>query len=273
MRYRGRVSVQSAALRGLSPVLAKTADTEVDIWLVPLAELTHEARVFHEQQLADNELARAQRYGALNARDQFVAARALLRSRLSYYANVPISSWKFETNPFGRPYIAAPVDQRHIRFSIAHTHDLVVCAIASGYEIGVDIENVTRELDAVSLARAFFAPPEVEAILSLSTDRVRSAFFTYWTLKESYIKARGMGMSLPLDAFWFELGKQPTLTCDARCQDSPARWQFFPRQLTPDHQFALAVEAPPHACVAIRCHWLTHFFEPSTTASGCDGDL
>ena len=234
----------------------------VDIWLVSLSELTSDARVFHERRLTRDELARAQRYVALHARDQFVAARALLRTQLSRYTNTPISNWMFEANRFGRPYIAEPVDHRHIRFNLSHTNGLVACAISFEREIGVDIENVTRELDVFSLAKSSFAPQETEALARLDPDLGRSRFFSYWTLKESYIKARGMGLSLPLDAFWFELGQTPRLYCDARCQDSPARWQFFLERPTSEHQLALAVESAPHAIIETRFFWLTHYFAP-----------
>lgn len=243
----------------------------VDIWLVSLLELTSDARAFHEQRLTADELARAQRYVAPHARDQFVVARALLRTQLSRYTNTPISDWIFEANRFGRPNIAEPIHHRHMRFNLSHTNGLVACAIASECEIGVDIENVTRELDVFGLSKSFFAPPETEALARLAPDLARSRFFSYWTLKESYIKARGMGLSLPLDAFWFELGQKPRLYCDARCQDSPARWQFFLERPAPEHQLALAVESAPNAIIEVRYFWLTPYFTPRAVPDGIGG--
>lgn len=244
----------------------------VDVWLLSLSALTDDARQFHERRLADDELARARRYLVAHARDEFVAARALLRTQLSRYTGVPIKSWRFETNRFGCPAIAAPIAHRNIRFNISHTNGLVACAVSVGHEIGVDLENVTRHLDVLSLAQSFFAPTEREALARLPSEEGRSLFFSYWTLKESYIKARGMGLSIPLDAFWFELGHPPRLHCDARCQDSPDRWQFFLERPTPEHRLALAVASPPPLSVDVRLFWMTHdlvgIAEPTASVLG-----
>lgn len=240
----------------------------VDVWLLSIAALTDDVRAFHERQLSEEELARARRYLVAHARDEFVAARALLRTQLSRYTGAPIKSWQFESNRFGRPSIASPMDHRHIRFNVSHTNGLVACAVSAEHEIGVDLENVTRRLDVLSLAQAFFAPPEREALARLPLEEGRSRFFSYWTLKESYIKARGMGLSVPLDAFWFELGHPPRLHCEERCQDSPDRWQFVLEQPTREHRLALAVASPPPSSIDVRLFWMTHDLVPVRPSFG-----
>ncbi len=234
----------------------------VDVWLMSLSGLTHNARAFLEQHLSEDELARARRYIVAHARDQFVAARALLRTQLSRYTNAPASSWRFESNRFGRPFISAPLDHRHLRFNLSHTRGLIACAFSFEHEIGVDVEDVTRELDVAGLAKSCFAAPENEALSRMAPEALRARFFAYWTLKESYIKARGMGLSLPLDAFWFELDGPPRLHCDARCEDSPDRWQFFLEQPTARHRLALAVASRPQAVLDIRLRWLSPDLDP-----------
>jgi phosphopantetheine--protein transferase-like protein len=72
-------------------------------------------------------------------------------------------------------------------------------------EIGIDVEDITRTVDTDAVAPSVFSPAELADFREAGLEDRRDRFFSYWTLKESYIKARGMGLSLPLDAFWFEL--------------------------------------------------------------------
>ena len=87
--------------------------------------------------------------------------------------------------------------------------------VTSGRTLGVDTESVVaRDADIDGLDR-YFAPEESAALLALPPRERRRRFFELWTLKESYIKARGMGLAIALDAFRFELGgeRQRRSTC------------------------------------------------------------
>ena len=113
-----------------------------------------------------------------------------------------------------------------LRFNISHTNGLVALAVARGHRVGLDVEAVTR--------------PVLEDI----PERQRSRFFDYWTLKEAYIKARGMGLALPLDQFAFALapGSPPAIRFAAGFDDDPTRWQFWQAWPTPTHRLSLAIE-------------------------------
>ena len=89
-----------------------------------------------------------------------------------------------------------------------------------------------------------FAPDEVRDLRALPADDQPRAFFDYWTLKEAYIKARGMGLSLPLDQFAFALhdGQPPTIRFAPGFDDVEERWQFWQAWPTATHRLALAVE-------------------------------
>ena len=97
---------------------------------------------------------------------------------------------------------------------LSNTTGLVVCAVSRDCVIGIDVENIARTLDADELAPSVFAPAELADFRRSGLEDRRNRFFSYWTLKESYIKARGRGLSLPLDAFWFEHWRLiPTSVC------------------------------------------------------------
>ncbi len=100
-------------------------------------------------------------------------------------------------------------------FNVSHAGDYVV-GVSSDCEVGCDIEKIRKA--PIEIAQRHFRATE-SAYIDASTDRDK-AFFTLWTLKESYMKMTGKGMSLPLDAFeivcttdGFVLGKSPEKPC------------------------------------------------------------
>jgi len=128
----------------------------------------------------------------------------------------------------------------------------------SDCEIGIDVENITRTVDTAELAPSVFAPAELADFREAGLEDQRERFFSYWTLKESYIKARGMGLSLPLDAFWFELGGTSPLLCVTdRCPDIPDRWRFYQHSPTDEHMMAVAVAAPQGVEPSIHPRWVS----------------
>ena len=94
-----------------------------------------------------------------------------------------------------------------VRFNLSHTDGLAVCAVVLKHDIGVDVEHRQRRVVSENIARRFFSPSEVREFESLPERMQQDRFFQYWTLKESYIKARGMGLSIPLEKFSFHLLK------------------------------------------------------------------
>lgn len=230
---------------------------DVDVWLLPISRLTEEERELHKSLLSIEEREKAARFVSSPARDQFTAARALLRTALSKYTELSTEVWVWSSNDYGRPLVALPEEFRNTKFSVSHTNGLVVCAICGSREVGVDAEYHLPHLDFLGLSRSFFSYPEAQHLRRLEGHHLRSAFYAYWTLKESYVKARGIGLSLPLDSFWFEIGHDsPRLFCGDRCNDDPSRWRFFRWGPTDDHSVALAVEAAEDMSLNLNVRWV-----------------
>lgn len=228
---------------------------QVDVWLTAVDAIDADRLRAYEALMDAEERARWQRFRVPKPRLVHLVARALLRTTLSRYADVEPTGWRFETNDYGRPHIAAPETGTDLRFNLSHTDRLVVLAVAEGCEIGIDTESIDRSLDIAEIAPIVFEASELAALQSTPEHQRRDIFFAFWTLKESYIKARGMGMSLPLDGFAFDLQQaQPRITFNQRCPDDAARWQFRRFNPTPDHVLAVAVEVP-EAAVDIRLMW------------------
>lgn len=176
-------------------------------------------------------------------RRRFLLTRALVRTTLSRYADVPPAGWSFIANVHGRPEIVdRPPGVPDLRFNLSHTDGLIACAVTIGREVGVDVEHIGRRLTH-DVAGRFFAPREVSDLKQLSDGEQQRVFFDYWTLKEAYIKARGFGLALPLADFAFQLSpsSSPRISFEPSLEDDPATWQFFQDWPTPQHRLGLAI--------------------------------
>jgi 4'-phosphopantetheinyl transferase len=205
--------------------------------------------------LAPAERERHGRFVFERHRAEYLATRALVRRALSSYRPVAPAAWQFRTNAYGRPAIDAASDPAgELRFNLANHPTLVVCAIRRGAEIGVDVEPLSRGADILAIAHTVFAPAELAALHALPDAARPDRALSLWTLKESYIKARGMGLSLPLDGFAFSFGAPaPRISFAPAIDDDPARWAFRTIDLL-DHRIALALEVPSSA---VRVHHVT----------------
>lgn len=223
-----------------------TDDRRIDLWYVLLDEIT-DVKLLDEyrRRLPPEEAAQEQRFAMEESRLQFLIARVLVRSALSYYTGDDLCAWQFARNRYGKPSIAGPAGPP-LEFNLSHTRGLVVCAVTRDRPVGVDAEALLRSCDGLGLARRFFAPQEAAALERLSAAERDAAFLRFWTLKEAFIKARGMGLSLPLRRFAFSLAEDrpPAISFTGPDRSDPSDWQFAELRLDSRFQVALAVERP-----------------------------
>jgi 4'-phosphopantetheinyl transferase len=193
--------------------------------------------------MSPEEHVRQRRYRFEKSRREFLLTRALVRTTLSRYAPVDPTAWTFRANAHGRPEIASPAQTPPLRFNLSNTEGMITCLVALDREIGCDVELVDRPGETVQIAEHFFSPLEVAALRTLPDAEQRDRFFDYWTLKESYIKARGMGLAIPLDQFSFLLdeGRPVRIAFDPRLPDDPSSWQFEQLRPSPRHFVAVAI--------------------------------
>jgi 4'-phosphopantetheinyl transferase len=191
------------------------------------------------------ERARRDRFVFEKDRRLYLATRALARTTLSAYAAVPADAWSFAEGSHGKPFITGPDPAPRLHFNLTNTPGLVVCAVSVAHEqLGVDAEYVARRGETVSIADSYFSAFEVRALRGLAPAEQPRRFFAYWTLKESYIKARGMGLALPLDQFSFHLddADEIGITFDPRLGDDAARWRFSLIDASPVHTLAVGAD-------------------------------
>jgi 4'-phosphopantetheinyl transferase len=214
----------------------------IDLWCTYISEIRDDSLwPRYDALLSEDERARQARFRFARDQRRFLVTRALVRTVLSRYAAVRPEDWAFSAGPRGRPAISAPSPARALEFNISHSSDLVMLGVTSGRALGIDAESIeAREADIDGLDR-YFAPEESAALLALPPVARRRRFFELWTLKESYIKARGLGLAIALDAFRFELTGERGLTLHMRPElgDSPDGWRLW--QLTPRCGYLAAV--------------------------------
>jgi len=219
----------------LSAVAALDAG-EVHVWCARPEEIGSEADA--RRCLAADELERTARFRLERPRQLAIASRVLLRTVLSRYEPVAPADWRFAVEAHGRPIIAD--GRSSLRFSVSKATGLVVCAVAAG-ELGVDVEPLSRAAP-LEVADRFFAPAELAALRALPERERAGRFFDYWTFKESYVKARGLGLRLPLDKFVIVLDEgPPRLEIEPSLGDDGSSWQLAQRKPTPDHVVSLCV--------------------------------
>ncbi len=219
---------------------------EIHLWLASYDQISDERlHAAYRELMSDEERAQEPRFYFARDRRRYLVTRALTRTVLSRYAGVDPKNWVFSTNAYGRPEIANPeVAGSGLSFNISHTHSLIVLGITKGRAVGVDVENVVSRAAAIDVANHYFAPAEVTALNAAPQHQQHFRFFEYWTFKESYIKARGMGLSLPLDKFSFHYRDERAveIDIDPELADEPARWQFWQFQPTPEYLVAVCAE-------------------------------
>ena len=195
--------------------------------------------------LTPDERSRARRFRFERDQRREVFTRAMVRCCLSFYADRLPAEWRFAKNQYGCPAIGDPLPPVPLHFNVSHSGDRIACAVVAGRSVGIDLEDRSRRVDIDVIAPAAFHARELAALRSLRGELCRrNYFFAVWTLKEAYIKARRMGLSTPLDQFYFEpLGVDIGPFIEPDCHDAVAgRWVAHARELAGDYALAVVAE-------------------------------
>jgi len=237
-----RASVGPVKMNGiLSLTLA-----EIHLWLAFYDEINEEPLLSAYRELLDDaEKEQEPRFYFAGDRRRYLITRAMVRTVLSRYFAVQPKEWIFSTNAYGRPNIVnAQARESGLLFNISHTHSLIVLAVTKRRALGVDVENFQTRGAPIDVADHYFAPQEVAALNAVPQGQQQYRFFEYWTFKESYIKARGLGLSLPLDKFSFHYPDEHAveIAIDPELSDDPARWQFWQFRPRPEYLVAICAE-------------------------------
>jgi 4'-phosphopantetheinyl transferase len=169
-------------------------------------------------------------------RHVYLASRALCRAALSRHARIDPNDWKFIKNRHGKPRIATPAIFRSLKFNLTHTNGLIACVVFSAGEVGIDVENISRNMEIREVGRLFFSRSERADLAKIAANKQLSQFFKMWVLKEAYLKGLGSGM-------WRE-PTGVTIKFNSRGHPLPlGPWQFSLHRPTKNHIAAVAIRA------------------------------
>ncbi len=194
--------------------------------------------------LSDAERTRYQSIVCAQQGHQYLLTRALVRSVLSNYVpEIEPQAWLFTVNDYGKPELDQSHAHLNLNFNISHSMDLVVLALCSDVVIGVDVENIHRSVFSLTLAEHYFSVNEVNYLKTLPHSQQQAKIVEIWTLKEAYLKARGLGLRVPLKHFSFSLRREGEISVrfSKLLKDDESIWRLWLLQVGQDYRVALAL--------------------------------
>lgn len=225
------------------PEKVTLTDNEVHVWRATLDWPVGYIQTW-QQFLTTDEQQRADRFYFAKDRQSYVVARGLLRLLIGRYLQVDPHQLRFDYRPNGKPTLATTLQQARLHFNLSHSGDMVLYAFTLDREIGIDVERIRNNIEYEQIATHFFSLYEQAVLRTLPAELKAEAFITCWTRKEAYIKAKGEGLSMPLDQFDVSLRPgQPAKLLQTHDNPQEAyRWSLQELDVGSDYKAAVAVE-------------------------------
>lgn len=191
--------------------------------------------------LCQGERDRADRFFRAADSHSYLVSHAMVRSVLSRYADIAPCDWKFGQGAHGRPEIES-ARQTHLRFNLTHTNGLAACIVTCDDQCGIDAEQVNARNNPIGVAERMFSATELEQLKECEGDAFLEYFYERWTLREAYVKARGIGISFPTRQLCFHVAQDNiSVEFNSEIDDRGGDWDF--RLIRPDsgHIVAMAL--------------------------------
>ncbi len=238
----------------IPPLGLKLSGSEVHVWR---AELDR-SQACEERLLAtltEDEQDRANRFHFKHDRSHFINARGILRDILGRYLDARPDAIRFEYTKYGKPSLAKEFGGSALSFNLSHSKGVALFAFATGRDLGIDLEWIRADVADEQIAEQFFSDQEVRVLRALEASAQAEAFFNCWTRKEAYIKARGEGLSMPLDRFAVSLkpGDRAALLHTGGGSKETSRWKLL--ELFPGTGFVGALAVEGHDWQLKRWQW------------------
>lgn len=217
---------------------------KIELWTSFLHEIVEDRLLDqYKDLLAPEERIQQARFHFGRDQHRYLVTRALVRVVLSKYCDIAPRDWVFSKGTHGKPVIGNDhASATGLFFNISHTNGMVIVGVAREPSLGVDVENLDRRKPSLGIAESFFASAEVEALRELSDLEQQQRFYEYWTLKESYIKAVGLGLSIPLDEFSFSFPTASAIRLKlAHKPEYADQWHFWQFQPASGYMAAVCI--------------------------------
>jgi 4'-phosphopantetheinyl transferase len=230
---------------------------EIQVWYARPEDFNDEViqQKFHSW-LSETERACLKAFRFEQDRLTYLVAHALLRAALSSYTDVKPADWQFHTNPFNKPFIAPALNTQGLHFNLSHTKGMVALALTRIGPVGIDVESTSREQNISEIAPDILTSNEYLDLNKQAQSDQHTRLLKYWTLKEAFVKATGLGLTSGLQTFEFDLEAQPQpIIRFLSPKDTLSKnWQFKQCILSSGHILALAHHHPEalHAQVSLN---------------------
>jgi len=221
-------------------------ENEVHVWFArPEAVIDPGLLAYYESILSAEERERHQRFHFDKDRHLFLVSHALVRKVLSSYAEIDPPAWQFSANEFGRPEIANPDISRSLRFNLTHTSGLAACVVTMNMDCGIDAEEMRARGDQMGIAGKMFAATEQAELQQLQGSAFLERFLTYWTLREAYCKALGVGIAYSKKDYFFaaESDGRYAIRFESPSNGQDRHWRFAILRPGADHMVAVATRS------------------------------
>jgi 4'-phosphopantetheinyl transferase len=233
-------------MRSLEPEFS--CDSEVHVWRV---DLTHGSGDGSPDLMVPDERQRASEFRCVDAHRTYVKTRTALRMILSGYLGITAREIQFDYSAYGKPELSR--NKQTLSFNVSHSGDRALIAV-SRTAVGIDLECIRRKQNWRELADVVCGSAESSTWLNSPAEQARHAFYAHWTAKEAYLKARGVGMSLPLHAVRIRwTGGVPSLDVDAVFSDARP---WFLQQLDVPLPYVAMLATP---CAGTRVKFFSFF--------------
>lgn len=168
---------------------------EIQLWILHWKDLEHWVR-HYQKILSEEEREYVNHFNNHEDRMRSAVGKILIRKLLAQYMNISEETVVISKGRYGKPYIDNEVS---IQFNISHSGKMVLAAVSREIIVGIDIEKISQLPEYISLAEHYFTVNEWKNIAAADSIEL---FYDYWTAKEAYVKAVGMGLSKDFRSFW-----------------------------------------------------------------------
>lgn len=208
----------------------------ITLHYAPLDVLRKNIPIYREL-LDPSEHERAARFRFDVDRERYIIAHGALRVLLGKQLSEEPAKIPFAHGPYGKPFVPGS----ELRFNLSDTKDALVIGMATGQEIGVDIETMQRRVDHLAVSEHYFTPKEVDAI-ALASDAKRR-FLEFWTRKEAVLKASGVGIMDDLKVLRVDaMLNRMTISHEAFIRHAAEEYHVRTWHLGSEHIISLAAE-------------------------------
>lgn len=230
------------------------SSSEVHVWRAKLDSMASNVQTL-VQILSSDEQARAGQFRFQQDRSHYIIARGILRSILGRYLYSDPHILKFSYSQQGKPTLVQDQESDRLFFNVTHSHGMALYALARSPGIGIDLEYLDTKVSYEQIAEQFFSPLEIRMLRAVPKEMQRVAFFSCWTRKEAYVKARGLGLSLALNQFDVSMtpGEPAALLATREESLDISKWSLY--DLFPGPGYVAAIAFEGHPARVMRWQW------------------